>query len=269
MLKTTSLASSSPTGSELFSRRPTSRRQLQVIPLLIVASIWYLAMTSMLYVGQYYLERYFARGSARELPPTPVAADPPRRALGRPRPDRDGPSSVPAAPRPHGPWRADGQGRGRSTSASAASRCCAGSRSRSPRRGDVRDRPVGVGQVDLPALHQPPREDRQRPALGRRRSRRLPPARRRSSTSCATRGRQAPRRDRDGLPALQPLPAQDGARERDRGAVQVRSTLAQGGDRAGARRCSTASASPTSSRPTPPSSPAASSSASRSRGRSR
>ena len=33
-----------------------------MIPLLIVASIWYLAMTSVLYVGQYYLERHFARG---------------------------------------------------------------------------------------------------------------------------------------------------------------------------------------------------------------
>jgi polar amino acid transport system permease protein len=38
---------------------------------LIVASLWYLAMTSILYVGQYYVERYFARGSSRALPPTP------------------------------------------------------------------------------------------------------------------------------------------------------------------------------------------------------
>jgi polar amino acid transport system permease protein len=37
------------------------------IQLLIVASIWYLAMTSVLYIGQYYLERYYARGAAREL----------------------------------------------------------------------------------------------------------------------------------------------------------------------------------------------------------
>ena len=29
-------------------------------------------MTSVLNVGQYYLERYFARGSTRELPPTPL-----------------------------------------------------------------------------------------------------------------------------------------------------------------------------------------------------
>jgi polar amino acid transport system permease protein len=42
------------------------------IQLLIVASIWYAAMTSVLYVGQYYLERHYARGSARELPATPL-----------------------------------------------------------------------------------------------------------------------------------------------------------------------------------------------------
>jgi len=42
------------------------------IQLLIVASIWYAAMTSVLYVGQYYLERYYARGAARELAMTPL-----------------------------------------------------------------------------------------------------------------------------------------------------------------------------------------------------
>ena len=44
----------------------------RIIELLIVASIWYLVCTSVLTVGQYYLERYFARGAARELPPTPL-----------------------------------------------------------------------------------------------------------------------------------------------------------------------------------------------------
>jgi polar amino acid transport system permease protein len=42
------------------------------VPLLIVAAAWYLAMTSVLMIGQYYLERYFARGSQRSLPPTPL-----------------------------------------------------------------------------------------------------------------------------------------------------------------------------------------------------
>jgi polar amino acid transport system permease protein len=35
------------------------------IPLLIVACIWYLAMTSILYVGQYFIERRYGRGFSR------------------------------------------------------------------------------------------------------------------------------------------------------------------------------------------------------------
>jgi polar amino acid transport system permease protein len=35
------------------------------IPLLVVASIWYLVMTSVLYVGQYFLEKRFGRGTTR------------------------------------------------------------------------------------------------------------------------------------------------------------------------------------------------------------
>ena len=35
--------------------------------LLMVASTWYLVVTSILMVGQYYLERYYARGASREL----------------------------------------------------------------------------------------------------------------------------------------------------------------------------------------------------------
>ena len=42
------------------------------IQLLIVASIWYAVMTSVLYVGQYYLERYYALGARRELALTPL-----------------------------------------------------------------------------------------------------------------------------------------------------------------------------------------------------
>jgi polar amino acid transport system permease protein len=37
----------------------------QTIPLLIVASIWYLAMTSVAYVGQYFIERRYGRGFTR------------------------------------------------------------------------------------------------------------------------------------------------------------------------------------------------------------
>ena len=44
----------------------------EVFELLVMASLWYLALTSVSYVGQYYLERRFARGSLRDLPPTPL-----------------------------------------------------------------------------------------------------------------------------------------------------------------------------------------------------
>jgi polar amino acid transport system permease protein len=37
----------------------------QTIPLLIVASIWYLLMTSVLYVGQFFIERRYGRGFSR------------------------------------------------------------------------------------------------------------------------------------------------------------------------------------------------------------
>jgi polar amino acid transport system permease protein len=72
MLKTTSLAAFVAGSDLLSSAQNISASNYEVIQLLIVASLWYLAITSVLYVGQYYLERYFARGSSRELPPTPL-----------------------------------------------------------------------------------------------------------------------------------------------------------------------------------------------------
>jgi len=42
-----------------------------IIPLLVVASIWYLVFTSLIGVVQYYIERFYARGAARSLPLTP------------------------------------------------------------------------------------------------------------------------------------------------------------------------------------------------------
>jgi polar amino acid transport system permease protein len=72
MLKTTSLAVIAAV-PELFTRsEQISSANFAVIELAIVASIWYLLMTSVLTVGQYYVERYFARGAQRELPPTPL-----------------------------------------------------------------------------------------------------------------------------------------------------------------------------------------------------
>ena len=37
------------------------------MPLLLVAATWYLVVTSILMVGQYYLEKYFSKGISRQL----------------------------------------------------------------------------------------------------------------------------------------------------------------------------------------------------------
>ncbi|HEV7209960.1 MAG TPA: amino acid ABC transporter permease [Mycobacteriales bacterium] len=72
MLKNTALLEVIGAG-ELFTRASDIySRTFEVIPLLIVASLWYLAMTSVLNFGQYYLERRFARGAMRALPLTPL-----------------------------------------------------------------------------------------------------------------------------------------------------------------------------------------------------
>ena len=73
MLKTTSLVVAVPLTTDLYSSsREIGLRLFQPLPMLICAAIWYLAITSVLMIGQYYLERHFARGSQRSLPPTPL-----------------------------------------------------------------------------------------------------------------------------------------------------------------------------------------------------
>ena len=71
MLKTTSLVSVLSVTELLFTVEQIYSRTFQTIPLLIVASLWYLIVTTILTIGQYYVERYYARGAARALPPTP------------------------------------------------------------------------------------------------------------------------------------------------------------------------------------------------------
>jgi polar amino acid transport system permease protein len=72
MLKTSSLASVIVVGELLFAVQNIYSVNFKTIQLLIVASIWYLACTSVLYIGQYYLERYYGRGATRELALTPL-----------------------------------------------------------------------------------------------------------------------------------------------------------------------------------------------------
>jgi polar amino acid transport system permease protein len=56
----------------LYSVQLVYNNTFQTIPLLIVASLWFLVVTTVLYSIQFYVERAFARGSTRHLPPTPL-----------------------------------------------------------------------------------------------------------------------------------------------------------------------------------------------------
>ena len=71
MLKNTSLLSVIAV-MELYTQASMiSSSNLKQVELLIVVSIWYLFMTSVLSIPQYYLERRYGRGSSRNLPLTP------------------------------------------------------------------------------------------------------------------------------------------------------------------------------------------------------
>ncbi|MGV0792210.1 amino acid ABC transporter permease [Mycolicibacterium sp. XJ1819] len=69
MLKTTSLVTAVPFTLDLYgiTSREIAAREFQPVPLLLVAATWYLAITSILMIGQYYLERYYSRGASRKL----------------------------------------------------------------------------------------------------------------------------------------------------------------------------------------------------------
>jgi polar amino acid transport system permease protein len=65
MLKNTSLVSVIGYAELLYEAQQIYAATYQTIPLLIVASIWYLVLTSVSYVGQYFIERRFGRGFSR------------------------------------------------------------------------------------------------------------------------------------------------------------------------------------------------------------
>lgn len=63
MLKTTSLVAAIPFTLELtWAARDKGIQLFAPVPLLVAAAIWYLFITSVLMIGQMYLERYFGRG---------------------------------------------------------------------------------------------------------------------------------------------------------------------------------------------------------------
>ncbi|WP_312801669.1 amino acid ABC transporter permease [Corynebacterium variabile] len=75
MLKTTSLVIAVPYAGEIYGRSTDiAYAMFDPVPMLLVAATWYLAITSILMVGQHYLEKYYSRGSSRTLTSRQLAA---------------------------------------------------------------------------------------------------------------------------------------------------------------------------------------------------
>lgn len=66
-LKTTAVVSVISLQDVLFSAQIIYQRTYEVIPLLLVATLWYLVLTSLLSLVQYYVERHFSRSSLRKV----------------------------------------------------------------------------------------------------------------------------------------------------------------------------------------------------------
>ncbi|MFD4508799.1 amino acid ABC transporter permease [Streptomyces sp. NPDC058457] len=72
MLKTSSLASVVQFPELIKRATDISSTSLAVVEMYFVACIWYLFLTTIFSIVQYYIERHYARGSSRSLPPTPL-----------------------------------------------------------------------------------------------------------------------------------------------------------------------------------------------------
>lgn len=70
LLKDSSLVSVISMKELLYQAQLIYSAQFNTIPLLVVVCIWYLAMTTVSSIGQYYLERRFGRGTTRNPPPS-------------------------------------------------------------------------------------------------------------------------------------------------------------------------------------------------------
>ncbi|MFI5753815.1 amino acid ABC transporter permease [Streptomyces sp. NPDC051569] len=71
MLKTTSLVSAVQYTELLRVSQDIGQTSGAAAEMLFLAAAWYLILTTVFSVGQFYLERYYARGSSRSLPATP------------------------------------------------------------------------------------------------------------------------------------------------------------------------------------------------------
>ena len=65
LLKATSIVSVIAVQDLLYSSQLIYNQNFQVIPLLLVATLWYIVLTTLLSIGQYFIERHYARGNNR------------------------------------------------------------------------------------------------------------------------------------------------------------------------------------------------------------
>ncbi|MGW7271923.1 amino acid ABC transporter permease [Streptomyces sp. NPDC054864] len=72
LLKGTSVVYVMAIGELFYQVQVIYGRNGRVIPLLLVATAWYVVLTSLLSIAQYYVERRYARGANRTPPPTPL-----------------------------------------------------------------------------------------------------------------------------------------------------------------------------------------------------
>ncbi|AXI79441.1 amino acid ABC transporter permease [Peterkaempfera bronchialis] len=72
LFKGTSIVSVMAIGELFYQVQVVYGRNGRVVPLLMVATVWYILLTTLLSIAQYYVERYYARGADRTPPPTPL-----------------------------------------------------------------------------------------------------------------------------------------------------------------------------------------------------
>ncbi|MGA4843617.1 amino acid ABC transporter permease [Streptomyces sp. G45] len=72
LFKGTSIVSVMAIGELFYQVQVIYGRNGRVVPLLMVATAWYIVLTTLLSIVQYYVERHFARGADRTPPPTPL-----------------------------------------------------------------------------------------------------------------------------------------------------------------------------------------------------
>ena len=145
MLKTTSLVVVIGYFELMTSVQRIYSVNFQTIPLLIVAALWYLALTSVLSIGQGFVERRYGRGVHRDRPARLL---PRRKTAGRLTEN----GQAGRWSRPSGSTRASAHVevlRGVDLTVQPGEVACVIG-------------PSGLGQVDVPALHQPPGVDRRR-----------------------------------------------------------------------------------------------------------